>query len=70
MSALLLLSLRCILPESPRWLVLDGRIEEACSVLSKVYPLDFNVNVLIHDIQRAAERAYVVDPNSAVDGEK
>ncbi|CAB9501468.1 Facilitated trehalose transporter Tret1 [Seminavis robusta] len=45
-----------ILPETPRWFVLNGLDNDARLVLQDIYPADFNVDLVIDDIKEALER--------------
>lgn len=45
-----------VMPESPRWLVSKGEEENAKSVLQKIYPPNYNVDHIIHEIKESIER--------------
>mmetsp|Transcript_34130 Transcript_34130/g.50150 ORF Transcript_34130/g.50150 Transcript_34130/m.50150 type:complete len:630 (+) Transcript_34130:166-2055(+) len=60
----IMVALACfVMPESPRWLLTKNREEEATGVLSKVYPLNFDIGTVVNDIKEnirkdtAAEKA-------------
>lgn len=51
----------CMIPESPRWLVMQNRIDEARIVLVKINETDVDVDRRLMEIQKAA-----ANPNKAV----
>jgi len=45
-----------VMPESPRWLVAKGRIDDAREILQKIYPTAYDTEPVVQDIQEALER--------------
>mmetsp|Transcript_5229 Transcript_5229/g.12507 ORF Transcript_5229/g.12507 Transcript_5229/m.12507 type:complete len:511 (-) Transcript_5229:133-1665(-) len=50
-----------VMPESPRWLVSNGKDDEARVVLQEVYPTGFDVDPVIADIKEALERERIAE---------
>lgn len=53
-----------ILPETPRWYVLNGADNDARLVLKDIYPKGFNVDLVIHDIKEALERERLAEEST------
>ena len=45
----------CVLPESPRYLAMKGRDEEAIIVLQKMYPDKYDVKIIVNEIKKGIE---------------
>jgi MFS family permease len=56
MPAIMIFLVLNIMPETPRWLVKEGREGEAKVVLEQVYPPNYPVGEIIDDIKEALER--------------
>ena len=54
----------CFLFESPRFLVLMGRVDEATLVLQEIYPPGYRVDLVVEDIQEALEREKLAEQNT------
>ena len=75
MPTILLLLVEFVMPESPRWLVANGRKDDAADVLHQIYPPDFPVEKIVDDIhktikcERQAEHAagwdVIINPSPA-----
>jgi len=55
----MLLLVRYVMPESPRWLVSQNREAEARPILKTIYPQGFNEDLVINDIKKALEREHL-----------
>lgn len=53
-----------ILPETPRWCVLNGLDDDAREVLADIYPKDFNVDLVIDDIKEALKREMLAEKSA------
>lgn len=56
MPVVMTLTVFTIMPETPRWLVANGRFDEARTVLANIYPSGFNIELVLLDIQEAIAR--------------
>lgn len=50
-----------VMPESPRWLVKNGKVDDAKDVLRLIYPPGYDVEHVIQEIRDAAERDHEAD---------
>ena len=72
--AVLQFALMLVLPESPRWLVKDGRTQQARGILQKVYTAgkDHTIEEVLHAIKTeiVAEEATKNDVSTSIEGNK
>jgi len=47
---------KCVMPESPRWLLQKGRVNDARNVLEKIYPPGYDIGPIILDMHESLER--------------
>jgi len=45
-----------VMPESPRWLISNGKVREGRDILQKMYPSSYNVDIVVHEIQDTLRR--------------
>jgi len=56
LPAVMLYLVKDVMPESPRWLVAKGRIDEAKRVFKKIYPAHVDIDTIIKEVQESMER--------------
>lgn len=55
MPTILIILVAFVMPESPRWLVANGREDDAADVLREIYPPGFPVEHIVNDISETIE---------------